>query len=264
MAMSNVLRVRRVALPAVAVALGALIWVVFGARAGGAQAPPEGLRLAGADRVATAIEVSRYAFPDGADEVYLAGLDATPDALAAGSLTGGPLLLVPRCGTFPQPVVDEIARLAPDRVIALGGDRAVNPDVLRQAVNGEADPAVECPRAGVALVVVDRAADGSSVAIAIRNDTDDRLAYGRQYTLERREDGVWRPLQPGVGPFQADGLYVEPRSTTEPVRIGPTVVRNGEEMPLEPGEYRVSKEAGETEGSPPRRASYSTTFTIDS
>jgi len=256
-----------VALPAVAVAFGALIWLGFGAREGGAQSPPEGLRLAGADRVATAIEISRYAFPDGADEVYLAGLDATPDALAAGSLTGGPLLLVPRCGSLPQPVIDEIARLAPDRVIALGGDRAVNPDVLRQAVNGEADPAIECPREGVALVVIDRAADGSSVAIAIRNDTDVQLGYGRLYSLERRENGQWRPLEPPVGPASSELLLLEPRSTSEPDRIGPTVIRNGREMPLEPGEYRVSKDVYfEVEGSregPPTRASYSTTFTID-
>lgn len=245
----------RLVVPVIATALAAMAWVAFGAGPGAAQSPPEGLRLAGPDRVATAIEISRYGFPDGADEVYLAGVDATPDALAAGALTGGPLLLVPRCGSVPQLVLDEIARLGPDRVIALGGDRAVNPDVLRQAVNGETDARATCPREGVALVVVDRAADGSWVDVAIRNDTDDRLEYGRQYTLERRENGIWRPLDPPVGPFTSELLVLEPRSTTEPDRIGPTVVRNGQEMQLEPGEYRVSKDVA--------GASYSTTFTID-
>lgn len=90
-------------------------------------------RLAGANRFATAVEIAKHAFPDGAPVVYLARADDYPDALAGGSLTDGPVLLVPRCGEVPQVVLDEIRRLNPQRVTALGGNGSVCDEVLAQA-----------------------------------------------------------------------------------------------------------------------------------
>ncbi len=54
-------------------------------------------RIAGASRVDTAVAISRAAFPDGAPTAYLARADVFADALAAGALTDGPILLVPSC-----------------------------------------------------------------------------------------------------------------------------------------------------------------------
>jgi hypothetical protein len=102
-----------------------------------APAPAPGARevtrLAGSSRFHTAVEISRYQFPDGAAEVYLANGGTFPDALAGGSLTRGPVLLVPGCGALPDVVRDEIRRLDATRVIGLGGGAAVCDDMLRQA-----------------------------------------------------------------------------------------------------------------------------------
>lgn len=91
-------------------------------------------RLWGESRFETAARISRYEFPDGATEVYLARADTFPDALAGGSLTRGPVLLVPPCGPIPGAVLDEVRRLQPAKVIALGGTAAVCEQVLDDAL----------------------------------------------------------------------------------------------------------------------------------
>jgi hypothetical protein len=95
--------------------------------------PPSGdplFRLAGPTRIDTAIDISQYQFPDGAAEVYLSRQDVFADSISSGSLTRGPILLVPQCGAVPRAVLDEVARLAPSRVGALGGELAVCNQVL--------------------------------------------------------------------------------------------------------------------------------------
>ncbi|WP_370327506.1 cell wall-binding repeat-containing protein [Euzebya sp.] len=100
-------------------------------------------RLAGDSRIETAVAISQRAFPDGAATAYLANADVTVDAVAGGSLTDGPVLLVPACD-LPQVVADELARLAPGEVLALGGTVAVCDDVLaaagEAAATGGGDP----------------------------------------------------------------------------------------------------------------------------
>lgn len=93
-------------------------------------------RLAGTDRFATAARIARHSFPDGSAVVYLARADDFPDALAAGALTDGPVLLVPSSGTVPTTVLDEVTRLDPDQVVALGGETAIADDVLARAAEG--------------------------------------------------------------------------------------------------------------------------------
>jgi len=73
-------------------------------------------RVAGADRYATAVAISRRAFPGTADEVWLAPGEGAP----AGPAPPGPVLLVPACGPLPDVVRAELARLAPARVSPLG------------------------------------------------------------------------------------------------------------------------------------------------
>ena len=90
-------------------------------------------RLSGPDRFATAVAITRAAYPNGADVIYLARADDFADALAGGSLSDGPILLVPACGTLPTVVADEIRRLDPQRVVALGGTVAVCDEMLAQA-----------------------------------------------------------------------------------------------------------------------------------
>jgi hypothetical protein len=90
-------------------------------------------RLSGADRFATAVAIAQRAFPQGSAVAYLARADVAADALAAGSLADGPVLLVPACGEVPEVVLAEIRRLDPTEVIALGGDAAVCDATLQQA-----------------------------------------------------------------------------------------------------------------------------------
>jgi hypothetical protein len=98
----------------------------------GAQERTSG-RLAGPHRFATAVTISQRAFPDGADVVYLARADIGVDALAGGTLTDGPILLVPSCEAVPEVVKAEIRRLDPSQVLALGGTAAICDATLQEA-----------------------------------------------------------------------------------------------------------------------------------
>lgn len=85
---------------------------------------------AGADRYATAVQVSQDTFPEGADTVIVATGRNFPDALAGASLAGAyqaPVLLVDT--TIPGIVVDEIERLGATDVVILGGTSAISAQV---------------------------------------------------------------------------------------------------------------------------------------
>lgn len=110
------------------VLVAALAWPAL------AQRGTTGGRLAGATRIETAVAVSQRAFPDGAAAAYLARADDPADAVSAGSLDDGPVLLVPSCGELPQVVAAELVRLAPAEVFAVGGPRAVCDELLDAAV----------------------------------------------------------------------------------------------------------------------------------
>lgn len=102
---------------------------------GGASAAPPAEpvdRVAGSDRIATAIEISRASFLF-APTVVLARSDAYADALAGAPLArqlGGPVLLTGRNGLAPA-VGDEIRRLGAVRAVLLGGEAALDPRVER-------------------------------------------------------------------------------------------------------------------------------------
>ena len=103
-------------------------------------------RIAGATRIDTAVQVAQYQFPRGADDVYLTRSDVFADAVAAGSLTDGPILLAPACGPLPATLTNEINRLDPDRIIALGGPNAICSELVR-TVTGRAFE--RCPMTAV-------------------------------------------------------------------------------------------------------------------
>lgn len=105
--------------------------------AGTGPVPGEGLRdgdrYAGTSRIGTAVAISQAQFPGTAETVYLARADNTVDAVAGGVLTDGPILLVPACGELPDEVGTEIARLDPERIVALGGESAICEEIFVQA-----------------------------------------------------------------------------------------------------------------------------------
>lgn len=99
--------------------------------------PPEDLLvqdLEGATRYETALEVSRDAFPEGADTVVLATGENYPDALGGSALAGvlnAPILLTSRTTLLPA-VADEIERLGAGEVYLLGGPNALSAGVMAE------------------------------------------------------------------------------------------------------------------------------------
>ena len=92
-------------------------------------------RLGGADRFATSVAIAKEAFAS-PDRVYLARSDEFIDAVAGGTLTDGPILLVPQCGDVPQVVADAIDDFDPNEVVGLGGTVAICEPTLEQAADG--------------------------------------------------------------------------------------------------------------------------------
>ncbi len=98
-------------------------------------------RVAGDDRAGTAAAASRAAFPDGAPVALIASGEIAPDAVvagAAGAHLGGPVLLA-TAETVTAVTLDELRRLAPARVLVVGGDGRVSTtveDALRTALSG--------------------------------------------------------------------------------------------------------------------------------
>jgi len=117
------------ALTALALATGGLL--VPGSAS---AAEPAVDRVAGADRYATAVAVSKDAFPNTqGGTVFIASGASFPDALAAApaaKLTGSPVLLVPFDGV-PPIVRDELARLKPRTIQIVGGPGSVSAAVER-------------------------------------------------------------------------------------------------------------------------------------
>ncbi|WP_434316709.1 cell wall-binding repeat-containing protein [Leifsonia sp. P73] len=99
-------------------------------------AAPAVSRISGSDRFDTSVQVSKQAYPNpgSALVVVVASGMTFPDALSAGPAAvklGGPLLLT---GTteLPSSVSSEIQRLAPPRIIVVGGTAAVSDGVFAQ------------------------------------------------------------------------------------------------------------------------------------
>ncbi|MGH1550756.1 cell wall-binding repeat-containing protein [Leifsonia poae] len=91
-------------------------------------------RIAGGDRYATSVAVSKAEFPTTAPVVYIASGINYPDALAAGpaaAKSGGPLLLTAP-DIVPGDVIAEVQRLHPSSVLVVGGPFPIEESVLTQ------------------------------------------------------------------------------------------------------------------------------------
>ncbi|MDR1603957.1 MAG: S8 family serine peptidase [Gracilibacteraceae bacterium] len=91
-------------------------------------------RVAGLDRIQTALATAREAFPQGTDSVVIARADDFPDALAGVPLAyklQAPLLLT-FPDSLPPEVLDVIQTLSPLNIYILGGEGAVSVSVARQ------------------------------------------------------------------------------------------------------------------------------------
>jgi SpoIID/LytB domain protein len=85
-------------------------------------------RIAGANRYETAVEVSKASFTESVTTVYIATGENFPDGLVAApaaAYNDAPLLLV-RANEVPAVVRDELTRLAPEKIIIVGGTSVVS------------------------------------------------------------------------------------------------------------------------------------------
>lgn len=95
------------------------------------------VRMAGADRYATAVAVTRASFTTSRScEVLVASGTNFPDALAGAAKASGyvvpePVLLV-RPGSIPESVKSELRRMRPLWINVVGGRAAISDDVVRQ------------------------------------------------------------------------------------------------------------------------------------
>lgn len=90
-------------------------------------------RMAGANRYATAVDVSSSTFT-ASPVAFIATGANFPDALGGGPVAGsvpGPLLLVPG-SSVPSDVATELRRLGPNRIVILGGTGVVSSTVEAQ------------------------------------------------------------------------------------------------------------------------------------
>jgi|GEM_PF-2683878 len=113
-------------------------------------------RIAGSDRFDTAAQIASKEYPSGAPVVYVSsGLDF-PDALAAGPAAakeGGPLLLTAPWA-LPAATANALSRMAPARVVIVGGTAAISTEVESQI------------RATVPKALLQRLAGGNRYATA--------------------------------------------------------------------------------------------------
>ncbi len=134
------------------------------------------IAVAGTDRIGTAIEGSKLAYPTGADTVVIATALNWPDALGGSALAGvldAPILLT-YPGALPSTVLDEIRRLGADEAVILGGEGAVSLTVETALKN----------ELGTASGVVTRIAGGN------RYTTADAVATEVMDILGAAYDGV--------------------------------------------------------------------------
>ena len=141
-------------------------------------------RLAGVDRYATAAAISAATFPRGVPVAYVATGANYPDALAAIPLaarTSSPLLLTHFSGA-PGATTNELARLAPGRIVVLGGTAAVSEAVvtqLRRYTTGTVTRIAGADRYGTAAAVAGTFAPGrASTFLATGTAYPDALAGG--------------------------------------------------------------------------------------
>ena len=166
-------------------------------------------RIAGADRYATAAAISAATFSAGVPVAFIATGSNFPDALggaAAAGQEGGPVLLVN--DRVPDAVATELTRLAPARIIILGGLAVVSAAVETMLASFTPGPVVRI--AGTdrydTSVAISRAtyASASTVYLTTGSNFPDALAGA-----------------PLGGPLLlTPGDYLLPAVRTEIVRLG--------------------------------------------
>jgi putative cell wall-binding protein len=176
--------------------------------------PGATVRVAGAERTATAAALSARQFPSATDTVVIATGEDFPDAIASAPLAvheGAPVLLAQPCRA-PLPTLREIRRLQPERILVVGGEAAVCAAVLdelaaaaRRIPLGPPDaPVPPAPQVDVRTDEVPRvAAPGTVAPVTVVTDRP-----GVVEVEVRQEPGTWQTA-PGGAPQPIDAGATE-------------------------------------------------------
>lgn len=216
-------------------------------------------RLAGSDRIATSVAISREAFPTTAPTAVVARADLFADALAAAGLAaevGGPILLT-GSDALDERVRAELDRLQPGTILLAGGEAALSAAVAEAA---EAEGRRRVVRLGgvdryataalLADEMVTRGGDvpAATVALGDRPSGDawpDALAAGnvavanRQPTLLVTPDVVPQVTFDALQRLLGDGGSVL-------IAGGPAAVSTAVEQSLVDAGFVVERAAGDT------------------
>lgn len=167
---------------------------------------PTVTRLAGADRIATAVAISQHAF-ETATAVVLARADDFADALVGAPLAaraGGPILLTGSETLAPQ-VAEELARMQASEVVLLGGERALGP-AIQQALEEDYDVSRVAgnDRFATAAAVAELLPESASAFVATGADFPDALAAAPYAAFTGRP--ILLVAADGIPPATAEAL----------------------------------------------------------
>lgn len=199
--------------------------------------PPDGVVpfLGAADPVCAAIAWSEATWPRGDDRdlgstagvVFLARADVFADSLASGAVQSrGPLLLTPPDALDPR-VADELARLAPEQVVVLGGEGAVSQEVIDGlAADGhDVDRVGGDTRTDTAVGLAGLSPDATT-AVVVRGYGDDRAgsSWADSLSIGGWASSVGAPvlLTDGAGLPTAVRAYLRSSQVEEVVVVGGT------------------------------------------
>jgi len=175
-------------------------------------------RVAGGNRYATSVEISKYGFPGNADTVIVATGAGFPDALAGGPAAkalNAPVLLTDP-NDLPDIVSEEIERLAPSRVLVVGGGAVVSEAVVTEleGLVADVDRISGANRYATSVAISEEAfaAGSDRVYIATGLNFPDALAGAAAA-------GVW-----GAPVLLVPGTSVPAEVEAEINRLGATIV----------------------------------------
>lgn len=138
-------------------------------------------RYAGPDRYATSAAIVDANYRSGVPVAYIATGENFPDALAGGAAAakdGGPLLLV-RHDAVPAAIATELTKLAPAKIVILGGTLSVSAAVetaLQAYTSGTVTRVAGSNRYATAATLAETFPSGSPVYVATGANFPDALA----------------------------------------------------------------------------------------
>ncbi|UWG96980.1 S8 family serine peptidase [Dehalobacter sp. DCM] len=198
-----------------------------------------GDRIAGTDRITTALQIARTAFPTGADTVIIARADAFPDALAGAPLAykyHAPILLTNR-DNLPDNVYKAIADFGASKVYILGGTGAVSAAVEAKLETLTSVTRIEgSDRYGTAAAVADLLGTKGSAVVVNGANFPDAISTAANAAIEGKP--ILLTNAASLNSQTENRLRIDAVTATEV--IGGTAAVSSSVLAALPGAVRIS------------------------